>query len=167
MSLRQPLSTDGGSRNPVCRSTWRKLLIPPPPLVYQPLNATTYVLTSAKSDRLLGARWPATAIRWANNRPTIAVLPFKLIGEEARGTGGLAEEISPVLLRVGWIAVVASDRAKYHLCGKIRDLGGGLLRATSLLLDIATGRYVWADHCDSDISSLHERIAVRIAYAVE
>ena len=118
-------------------------------------------------QRITGVQWPATPVRWANNRPTVAVLPFKLIGTDARGTGGLAEEIVSQLLRAGWITVVASDRAKYHLCGKIRDLGGGLLRTTALLLDIATGRYVWADHCDSDISSLHERIAARIAGAVE
>src|ERR1700747_1799774 len=48
--------TEGGSRNPVSRSTSRKLLIPPLPLVHQPPSHTTlWGQTAPKSDRLLGS----------------------------------------------------------------------------------------------------------------
>jgi hypothetical protein len=48
-------SADGGSRNPVCRSTSRKLLIPHPPWYTSPTNLPHHGSAPLKSDRLLGA----------------------------------------------------------------------------------------------------------------
>ena len=53
---------------------------------------------------------------------------------------------------------------------KIYCDGLGALRITALLLDSATGRYVWADRSEGDYGDLfvfQERTAERIAQSVE
>ncbi len=105
----------------------------------------------------------------AINRPTVAVLPFELIGPEAACLGSIAAEIAAALLRLRWMNVVASDRAQYRVHGKIRGDGRGSLRMTALLLDTAAGRYVWADHDDSDhmdLFSYLDRAMARIVRGV-
>jgi tetratricopeptide (TPR) repeat protein len=98
------------------------------------------------------------------------VLPFQLIGHDACRAEGIREEIAGALLRLRWIRVVQSDRAQYRLRGKIYGDGLGALRITALLLDSATGRYVWADRSEGDHRDLfvfQERTAERIAQSVE
>src|SRR5439155_18812575 len=41
----------------------------------------------------------------AYDRPTVAILPFDLVGDEARHAAGMAEEIATALLRLRWINV--------------------------------------------------------------
>ncbi len=48
-------------------------------------------------------------------RPALAVLPFDLVGPEARHAAGMAEEIAAALMRLRWIAVTAPGNAQYHL----------------------------------------------------
>ena len=54
MLPRSHSSTDGGSTNPVWRSTSRKLLIPPLPWCTNQRAMPHYGLDRTKSDRLLG-----------------------------------------------------------------------------------------------------------------
>ena len=106
----------------------------------------------------------------AINRPTVAVVPFELIGPGAKCIGSIAEEIAAALLRLRWINVVASDRAQYRLHGKIRGDGRSTLRITVLLFETTTGRYVWADHHDGDNTDLFsylDRAITRIVRGVE
>jgi TolB-like protein len=98
------------------------------------------------------------------------VLPFELIGPEAEPVRGIGEEIAAALFRLRQINVVASGAAQYRLSGKARGNGAGTLRITTLLLEAATGRYVWADHYDQgaeDRFSYLDRVITRIARGVE
>src|SRR4029077_6552 len=124
-------------------------------------------LTLCRTQKtFVGNRLPPVPPSLALSRPTIAVLPFQLIGHDACRAEGIREEIAGALLRLRWIRVVQSNRAQYRLRGKIYGDGLGALRITALLLDSATGRYVWADRCegdDGDLFAFQERTAERIA----
>ena len=103
-------------------------------------------------------------------RPALAVLPFDLVGPEARHAAGMAEEIAAALMRLRWIAVTAPGNAQYHLHGKVRDDGKGRLRLTVTLVDAATGRHLWADRWDGerdDAFAFEERAATCIASAIQ
>src|ERR1043166_3540011 len=52
-------------------------------------------------------------------RPTVAVLPFQLVGEEARRAGAMAEEIAAALVRLRWLKVTAPIHARYRIRGKV------------------------------------------------
>ncbi len=106
----------------------------------------------------------------AVKRPVIAVLPFDLIGADARRVAGIAEEITAALMRLRWIAVAVPARARYHLRGKVLGDGTGRLRATVMLLDALGGRYLWTDRWDGDCNDLfafEERVAERTATAIQ
>jgi AraC-like DNA-binding protein len=121
-------------------------------------------------ETLRDVRLPRAPLRLAIARPTLAVLPFEMIGSDANGGGDIADEIVAALLRLRSITVVVPGRAQYHLRGKIRNDSTGFIRITALLLDVATGRYVWADHYDgddNDLSGLQDRITTRIARAAD
>lgn len=118
---------------------------------------------------LRDVRLPPAPLSLAITRPTLAVLPFELIGPDAKRGSDIADEIAAALLRLRCITVVAPGRAKYHLRGKIRD-NMGSMRITALLLDVVTGRYVWADHYDGDdgdLSWFQDRVTARMSRAVE
>jgi len=121
-------------------------------------------------ETLRDVRLPPASLSMAINRPTLAVLPFELIGAHAKRVSDIADEIAAALLRLRCITVVTPGRAQYHLRGKIRGDNVGSMRITALLLDVVTGRYVWADHYngdDSDLSWFHDRLPTRMALAVE
>jgi TolB-like protein len=103
-------------------------------------------------------------------RPAIAVLPFDLVGHEARVAAAMAEEIIAALLRLRWFRVATPEHARYHLHGKCRGNGAGHLRVTVVLRDASTGRVLWADHrdgCCDEAFAFEERVATGIARAVE
>jgi AraC-like DNA-binding protein/tetratricopeptide (TPR) repeat protein len=79
-------------------------------------------------------------------RPTLAVLPFDLIGPQAVCASNIAEEIAATLHRTGWLRVVPPPDGRYHLRGRVTDDGAGALRITMKLLDRSTARYIWADY---------------------
>ena len=121
-------------------------------------------------ETLRDVRLPPAPLSLAITRPTLAVLPFEMIGPDAKRGNDIADEIAAALLRLRCITVVAPGRAQYHLRGKIRGDGMGSTRITALLLDVVTGRYVWADHYDGDdrdLSWCQDRVTTRMARAVE
>src|ERR1700730_4884174 len=77
---------------------------------------------AATLRRRSGLHLPAASltIPLAVERPTIAVLPFDLIGPEARRAAGLPEEIVAAIWRLHCVNVITALRARYHLRGKVR-----------------------------------------------
>ena len=60
--------------------------------------------------------------------------------------------------------------ATWRRCQQSNDDATQRQRVTALLLDVVTGRYVWADHYDGDDGDLprfHDRMTTRIARAVD
>jgi len=111
---------------------------------------------------------PAAAT--AVERPAIAVVPFELDGPNAGRAAGVSDEIRTALMRLRWLAVSLPAKARYHVCGRVRDIEGKGLRVTITLLDALVGRYLWADRWDGaccDLSELEERAVARIAAAIE
>ncbi len=103
-------------------------------------------------------------------RPSVAVLPFELVGEETRRVAAMAEEIAAALMRLHWIGVATPERSRYRLRGKVRGDGRGRLRITVILTDASTGRHLWADHWDGtsdDAFQFEQRVAGRVARAIE
>jgi len=103
-------------------------------------------------------------------RPTIAILPFDLIGRNSRRAASITEGISSEIMCLRWIAVMAPRIARYHLRGTVSDGGTGRLRVAVSLLDAPAGRYLWADRWDGtcdDLFELGERVARRIAAAIQ
>jgi len=103
-------------------------------------------------------------------RPGLAVLPFDLIGPEAERAAGLSDEIGAALWRIPWVALALPTRARYQLRGKVRADAQGRLRATLMLLEAATGRYLWADSSEgtlADVFAFEQRAAERAAQALQ
>jgi TolB-like protein/methylphosphotriester-DNA--protein-cysteine methyltransferase len=103
-------------------------------------------------------------------RPAVAVMPFQPIGPDALRLGDVAEQIAAAMLRLRRLVVTEPKHARYRLHGRIQAESTGRLRITALLLDVSAGRYLWADHCDGtveEVFDLHDRIAARVASAIE
>ena len=83
-----------------------------------------------------------------SERPTLATLPFDLIGPQAACASDIGEEIAAALGRTGWVRIVPARAARYHLHGRVTDHGTGTLRIRATLLDQTTSRYIWADCAD-------------------
>jgi AraC-like DNA-binding protein/TolB-like protein len=132
-------------------------------------EAPSATLQQARNGPVAPARYlPPMGL--AHDRPAIAVLPFDLVGDEARHAAGLAEEIAAALLRLRWMSVTTSAMARYHLRGTVRGDGRNHLRVTVILSDALAGRMLWADHWDGrcdDVFELQERVALRVARAIE
>ncbi len=106
----------------------------------------------------------------AVERPAIAVLPFASIGAKESEVLALSEEIAAALWRLHWIHVTAPRNARYYLRGRIRHNDSGLLRATVILIDAPSGRYIWAGNWtgdSNDVPAFEERIATGIARAIQ
>lgn len=112
-------------------------------------------------------------VRTTLERPSIAVLPFNLVGSSASAVGGgIADDIVAALIRVGWMAVRPAARdAQYHLGGTVRDNGTGGLGVTVTLLDAVAGRYLWIERWEgqdrSDVFGFTDRIGSRVVPAIE
>ena len=78
-------------------------------------------------------------------RPSIAVLPFDLIGPAAPQAIALQDEITAALCTTRWFSVSEPSKARYHLRGKVRDNGSGRLHVVVILLDTEGRRYLFAD----------------------
>jgi tetratricopeptide (TPR) repeat protein len=84
-------------------------------------------------------------------RPTLAVLPFDLIGSQAACASDIGEEIVATMYRTGWVRVVPAPAGRYHLHGLVTDDGTGTLRIRMKLLDRSADRYIWADYTQSAV----------------
>jgi adenylate cyclase len=103
------------------------------------------------------------------DRPSIAVLPFDLIGPAAASAIALQDEIAAALCATRWFSVLDPSQARYHLRGKVRDDGNGRLHFAVVLLDKAGERYLFADTWGGDVGELfgfEDRLANRLASAL-
>lgn len=124
----------------------------------------------------------------ADGRPSLAVLPLRLIVDTQRAylATGLIEEISIALSRFRWLTVVAStptarseDAAggtdavpagvRYLVDGSFMD-GGNHLVIRCRLLDMQSGRHVWQEsflYEGANFAALYEVMTAAIAAALE
>jgi AraC-like DNA-binding protein/tetratricopeptide (TPR) repeat protein len=131
---------------------------------------TPHATLRRRQNALARGRSHLAPLPVAVERPTIAVLPFDLVGPDAHHAADLAEETIAALMRMRWIVVTEPARARYHLRGKVRGDGVGRLRVAAILVDRSAGRYLWADHWKGDANDLlgfEEQVAARVAMAVQ
>lgn len=125
------------------------------------------------------------------DKPSIAVLPFTNMSgdpEQEYFADGMVEDIITALSRVRWIFVIARNSSftykgraadirevgrelgvRYVLEGSVRR-AGNRVRITGQLIDATTGRHVWADKFDGDLSDLfdlQDRITASVVGAIE
>jgi adenylate cyclase len=125
------------------------------------------------------------------SKASIAVLPFSNLSgdsEQEYFADGVVEDIIAALSRVRWLFVIARNSSfiyknesadarqvgrdlgvHYLLEGSIRK-AGQRVRISAQLLDAVTGRHIWADRFDGDLSEIFElqdRITARVVGAVE
>jgi adenylate cyclase len=125
------------------------------------------------------------------SRASIAVLPFTNLSgdpEQEYFADGVVEDIITALSRVRWLFVIARNSSfiyknksvdtrqigrelgvHYLLEGSIRK-AGQRVRISGQLLEAVTGRHIWADRFDGDLSEIFElqdRITTRVVGAVE
>ncbi len=123
-------------------------------------------------------------------RPTVAVLPFTYVGEDARleaFSAGLTAQIITTLSRSPDLFVAAQDallpqegksmnvqsaarhpRARYVLEGSIQG-SHGRMRITTQLVDTAMGHHLWADRYDRSIErafDVQDEVALKVLWAV-
>jgi AraC-like DNA-binding protein len=119
-----------------------------------------------RARRAVAAREPSVAgvVRVLGERPTIGVLPFEPAG------AAIAHEIEAALCRCRWLSLRRPEAAQYRLRGTLASDGAGCLRLRVMLLEAASGRYLWADrwHGDEeDRFAFEERVAAEAARGVE
>jgi TolB-like protein/Tfp pilus assembly protein PilF len=124
-------------------------------------------------------------------QPSIAVLPFTNMSGDAEQdffADGMAEDIITALSRCSGLFVIARNSSflykgkpidirevgrelgvAYVLEGSVRR-GGNRLRITGQLIDADSGRHLWADRFDGDLSGvfdLQDRITESVVAAIE
>ncbi len=124
-------------------------------------------------------------------KPSIAVLPFEnLCGDPAQDyfCDGIVEDITTALSRSHAFFVIARNSSftykgtpvksqpvaqelgvRYLLEGSVRK-AGGRVRVTGQLIEAASGRHLWADRFDGDLSDIFElqdRIVTSVVGAIE
>src|SRR5262245_44630675 len=109
------------------------------------------------------------------DKPSIAVLPFTNMSgdpEQEYFADGVVEDIITALSRIRWLFVIARNSTfiykgqaidvkrvgrelgvRYVLEGSVRR-GGNRVRVTTQLIDATTGRHVWAERYDRDLSDI-------------
>ncbi|NMJ42790.1 hypothetical protein GWK16_16195 [Roseomonas sp. JC162] len=126
-----------------------------------------------------------------DSAPSIAVLPFTFMGD-APGqdwlADGITEDITTDLARLRWLFVIARNSTfafkgravdvrdvardlgvRYVLEGSVR-VAGGRIRVTGQLVDAGTGRHIWAERYDrelSDIFAVQDEITRNVVAAIE
>ncbi len=125
------------------------------------------------------------------DKPSLAVLPFQNMSgdpEQEYFADGMVEDITTALSRVGWFFVIARNSSftykgravdvrqvgrelgvRYVLEGGVRR-AGGRVRITCQLIEASSGRHVWADRFDGDLSDIFElqdRITESVVGAIE
>ena len=123
--------------------------------------------------------------------PSIAVLPFTFMGEAGGQdwlADGITEDIITDLARLRWLFVIARNSTftykgravdvrqvardlgvRYVLEGSVR-VAGGRIRVTGQLIDAASGRHIWAERYDrelSDIFAVQDEITRNVVAAIE
>ncbi len=126
-----------------------------------------------------------------DDKPSIAVLPFTNMSgdvEQEYFSDGISEEIITALSRLRWFFVIARNSTfvykgrpqdvrqigrelgvRYILEGSVRK-SGQRVRVNSQLLDAATGRHIWSEHFDrelTDIFAVQDEITSSVIAAIE
>jgi TolB-like protein len=124
------------------------------------------------------------------NKPSIAVLPFSNLNnapDQDYFADGIVEDIITALSRNRAFFVIARNSSftykgtqvdttrvarelgvQYVLEGSVRT-SGGRMRVTGQLIEAASGRHLWADRFDADVSNVFEvqdQIVVRVVGAI-
>ncbi|OAF05104.1 hypothetical protein AYJ54_21870 [Bradyrhizobium centrolobii] len=125
------------------------------------------------------------------DRPAIAVLPFTNMSGEAEQdyfSDGISEDIITALSKLRWFFVIARNSSfiykgrtvhlrqvaeelgvRYVVEGSVRK-GGGRVRITAQLNDVATGSHLWAERYDrelADVFGVQDEITEAIVAAIE
>jgi TolB-like protein/Flp pilus assembly protein TadD len=125
------------------------------------------------------------------DRPSITVLPFTNMSgdpEQDYFADGISEDIITGLSKLRWFFVIARNSSftykgkvvdirqvgrelgvRYVLEGSVRK-GGSRVRVTAQLIDAATGKHLWADRYDrdlTDIFALQDEITKKVVAAIE
>jgi adenylate cyclase len=125
------------------------------------------------------------------NKPSIAVLPFANMGNDAEQdyiADGLTEDIITALARLRWLFVIARNstfvyrgrsvdvrqvahdlRVRYVMEGSVRS-AGNRVRITAQLIEAEAGQHIWAEKYDRDLKDIFEvqdDITTRVVAAVE
>ncbi len=125
------------------------------------------------------------------DKPSIAVLPFQNMSgdpEQEYFADGVVEDIITSLSRIRWFFVIARNSSftykeksvdvrrvgrelgvRYILEGGVRK-AGNRVRITTQLVEAATGRHLWADKFDgelTDIFDLQDQITAGVVGAIE
>src|SRR5271166_1456071 len=126
--------------------------------------------------RVLRVPEPAPVLA-ARDKPSIAVLPFQNMSgdpEQEYFADGMSEEITTALSRIRWLFVIARNSAftykgrsvdlrqagrelgvRYVLEGSVRK-AANRVRITAQLAEAETGRHLWADRFDGNLSDVFE-----------
>jgi TolB-like protein len=141
-------------------------------------HALKNIADPVRAYRIRGSATVASAVdRDANNKPSIAVLPFDDMsgGEEQQYFGdGISDDIITELSRFRQLRVVARNSSfqfrgpnvdlgrvnrelgvLYVLEGSVRRLGNRI-RITAQLVDASSGHHVWADRFDRPLEQLFD-----------
>jgi adenylate cyclase len=140
---------------------------------------------------LSGSAEPVAQVKIASSqKPSVCVLPFQNMSGEADQeyfSDGISEDITTDLSKVSALEVIARNTAftfkgqSVNVCEVARKLGvshvlegsvrkaGNQVRITAQLIDGETGRHVWGERFDrdlTDIFSIQDEIANAIAFAL-
>jgi adenylate cyclase len=127
----------------------------------------------------------------ANEKPSIAVLPFSNMSGDAEQeyfADGISEDIITGLSKLRWFFVIARNSSfaykgkendvkrvarelgvRYVLEGSVRK-GGNRVRITAQLIDASTGSHLWAERYDGDLTdifALQDDITKKVVAAIE
>ena len=105
------------------------------------------------------------ALPFADDRPVVAVLPFRFTGLHLRHGADLAEEFAFALMRLRWLTVGTRHDARYHVHGTVHVGEVDQLRIKITLLHAQNGRCLWADRWTGerqDTFTFEEQVAQRI-----
>jgi TolB-like protein/Flp pilus assembly protein TadD len=125
------------------------------------------------------------------DKPSITVLPFSNMSgdpEQDYFADGISEDIITGLSKLRWFFVIARNSSftykgkavdirqvgrelgvRYVLEGSVRK-GGARVRTTAQLIDAETGKHLWAERYDRDVTdifTLQDEITKRVVAAIE
>jgi adenylate cyclase len=164
--------------------------------ISEPVRVYSVEVGSLEKGRRVMGQGGAGPLSLASNtlelpdRPSIAVLPFQNMTEDAAQehlADGVFEDVITALSRLRWLFVIARNSSftykgrsvdvkqvgrelgvRYVLEGSVRK-SGNKVRINGQLIDTATGAHLWADRFDGsleDIFELQDQITARVVGAI-
>jgi adenylate cyclase len=155
------------------------------------VEAHTGLVLRPRADRSEPAAEAAAAAPSLPDGPSIAVLPFTSMSADASQdhiADGLTEDLITDLSRLRWLFVIARNSSfiyrgravdvrqvgrelgvRYVLEGSVRS-AGGRIRVTGQLVEAETGKHIWAERYDrelTDLFAVQDEIASNVVAAIE